>query len=48
MPVGRTQLLLPAEPHRRATGPTRARRLSPGSLVREALVEHVAAPAGRP
>lgn len=38
----RTQLLLPPELHRRAAEAARARRLSLGSLVREALVEYLA------
>lgn len=38
----RTQLLLPVELHRRATEAARARRLSLGDLVREALVECLA------
>jgi hypothetical protein len=38
----RTQLLLPPDLHRRATEAARARRLSLGSLVREALVEYLA------
>jgi hypothetical protein len=38
----RTQLLLPADLHRRAAEAARARRLSLGSLVREALAEYLA------
>jgi hypothetical protein len=38
----RTQLLLPPDLHRRATEAARARRLSLGSLVREALAEYLA------
>ena len=38
----RTQLLLPADLHRRAADAARARRLSLGSLVREALTEYLA------
>jgi hypothetical protein len=38
----RTQLLLPPDLHRRATEAARARRLSLGSLIREALVEYLA------
>jgi len=38
----RTQLLIPPDLHRRATEVARARRLSLGSLVREALGEYLA------
>lgn len=38
----RTQLLLPRELHRRAADAARARRMSLGSLVREALAEYLA------
>jgi hypothetical protein len=38
----RTQLLLPTDLHRRAADAARARRLSLGSLVREALTEYLA------
>jgi hypothetical protein len=38
----RTQLLLPPELHRRAAEAARARRLSLGSLVREALADYLA------
>jgi len=38
----RTQLLIPPDLHRRAAESARARRLSLGSLVREALVEYLA------
>jgi hypothetical protein len=38
----RTQLLLPAELHRRAAQVARARRTSLGNLVREALAEYLA------
>jgi hypothetical protein len=38
----RTQLLLPAELHRRAAQMARARRTSLGNLVREALSEYLA------
>jgi hypothetical protein len=38
----RTQLLLPAELHRRASQVARARRTSLGKLVREALAEYPA------
>lgn len=38
----RTQLLLPAELHRRAAQAARARRMSLGNLVREALREYLA------
>lgn len=38
----RTQLLLPPDLHRRAAEVARARRLSLGSLVREALAEYLA------
>jgi hypothetical protein len=38
----RTQLLLPPELHRRAADVARARRLSLGSLVREALADYLA------
>jgi HicB family len=45
----RTQLLIPPELHRRAAEAARARRLSLGSLVREALTEYLArAGDGRP
>jgi len=37
----RTQLLLPPDLHRRAAEAARARRLSLGSLVREALAEYL-------
>jgi len=38
----RTQLLLPAELRRRAVHAARARRMSLGGLVREALTEYLA------
>ena len=38
----RTQLLLPPDLHRRAAQAARARRVSLGSLVREALAEYLA------
>jgi hypothetical protein len=38
----RTQLLLPPDLHRRAAEAARARRLSLGGLVREALTEYLA------
>lgn len=38
----RTQLLLPPELHRRAAQVARARRISLGHLVREALAEYLA------
>jgi hypothetical protein len=38
----RTQLLLPPDLHRRAADAARARRLSLGSLVREALADYLA------
>ena len=38
----RTQLLIPSDLHRRAAEVARARRLSLGSLVREALTEYLA------
>jgi hypothetical protein len=38
----RTQLLLPPELHRRAAEAARARHLSLGGLVREALTEYLA------
>lgn len=38
----RTQLLLPPDLHRRAAEAARARRLSLGRLVREALTEYLA------
>jgi hypothetical protein len=45
----RTQLLIPPELHRRAAEVARARRLSLGSLVREALTDYLArAGDGRP
>ncbi len=37
----RTQLLIPADLHRRAAEVARARRLSLGSLVREALTDYL-------
>lgn len=37
----RTQLLIPSDLHRRAAEVARARRLSLGSLVREALAEYL-------
>jgi hypothetical protein len=42
----RTQLLLPADLHRRATEAARARRTSLGNLVREALAEYLARAGG--
>ena len=42
----RTQLLLPRELHRRATEAARARRMSLGNLVREALKEYLARTGG--
>lgn len=42
----RTQLLLPADLHRRAAEAARARRMSLGNLVREALREYLARPGG--
>ena len=45
----RTQLLIPPELHRRAAEAARVRRLSLGSLVREALTEYLArSGAGQP
>ncbi len=38
----RTQLLIPADLHRRAAATARARRLSLGSLVRDALTDYLA------
>lgn len=38
----RTQLMLPPDLHRRAAQAARARRVSLGSLVREALAEYLA------
>jgi hypothetical protein len=38
----RTQLLLPRDLHRRAAEAARARRVSLGSLVRQALAEYLA------
>jgi hypothetical protein len=38
----RTQLLMPPDLHRRAAEAARARRLSLGGLVREALTEYLA------
>jgi hypothetical protein len=38
----RTQLLLPSDLHRRATHLAKARRISLGNLVREALGEYLA------
>lgn len=38
----RTQLLLPPDLHRRAAQAARARRVSLGSLVREALADYLA------
>lgn len=38
----RTQLLLPRELHQRAAEAARARRVSLGSLVRDALVDYLA------
>ena len=42
----RTQLLLPPDLHRRAAEAARARRVSLGSLVREALGEYLARSGG--
>jgi hypothetical protein len=42
----RTQLLIPPELHRRAVQAARARRLSLGHLVREALAEYLARSGG--
>lgn len=42
----RTQLLLPRDLHRRAAEATRARRMSLGNLVREALAEYLARSGG--
>jgi hypothetical protein len=42
----RTQLLLPADLHRRAADVARARRTSLGNLVREALTEYLARAGG--
>jgi hypothetical protein len=42
----RTQLLLPAELHRRAAEAAKARRMSLGNLVREALAEYLARSGG--
>jgi hypothetical protein len=42
----RTQLLLPADLHRRAAEAARARRTSLGHLVREALAEYLARSGG--
>ncbi len=42
MHMRRTQLLLPPDLHRRAADAARARRLSLGGLVREALTEYLA------
>jgi hypothetical protein len=42
----RTQLLLPRDLHRRATEAARARRMSLGNLVREALHEYLARAGG--
>jgi hypothetical protein len=42
----RTQLLLPRELHRRAAEAARARRMSLGNLVREALAEYLARSGG--
>jgi len=42
----RTQLLLPRELHRRAAEAARARRMSLGNLVREALKEYLARTGG--
>lgn len=38
----RTQLLIPRELHRRAADAARARRMSLGSLVRDALTDYLA------
>ena len=42
----RTQLLLPPDLHRRAAQAARARRMSLGNLVREALSEYLARSGG--
>ena len=42
----RTQLLLPRDLHRRAADAARARRMSLGNLVREALAEYLARSGG--
>ena len=42
----RTQLLLPADLHRRAAEAAKARRMSLGNLVREALAEYLARSGG--
>jgi hypothetical protein len=42
----RTQLLLPPDLHRRAADVARARRISLGNLVREALAEYLARTGG--
>jgi hypothetical protein len=42
----RTQLLLPRELHRRAAEAARARRMSLGHLVREALADYLARSGG--
>ena len=42
----RTQLLLPRDLHRRAAEVARARRMSLGNLVREALAEYLARSGG--
>jgi len=42
----RTQLLLPRDLHRRATEAARARHMSLGNLVREALAEYLARSGG--
>jgi hypothetical protein len=42
----RTQLLLPPDLHRRAARAARARRISLGNLVREALAEYLARSGG--
>jgi len=42
----RTQLLIPPALHRRAADAARARGLSLGSLVRDALAEYLARPGG--
>ena len=42
----RTQLLLPRDLHRRATNAARARRMSLGNFVREALREYLARSGG--
>ena len=42
----RTQLLLPADLHRRAAEAAKARRTSLGNLVREALAEYLARSGG--